>query len=122
MLSLSGILHRQLFWGSPNFGEHPETDKRYLGWILHLDSPLRVLEGPDSSDGDSELRDIQIRIEYGSPLNKNMERLVMRHIVITGNVLVAVLPSDNTPVVQWVIAAQISDKHLTSQCVRVHNN
>ena len=120
--TLSGALHRQLFWGPPNFGEHPETDQHYRGWMLRLDAPLRVLNVPTQFNGNGELRDIQIRVERGSLLYRSIDQLTGKHVITSGNLVVAVLPSDNTAVVQWANEAHASRKRLTGLCVRTRKD
>lgn len=108
----------QWFWGAPNFGENPKTDKHYQGWVLKLDHPLLVQNDPYLDQNlNNMLRSIQIRVEYNSKLYPVMHRLVGKHVVTRGSLVMAVLPSDNTPVVSWATDARESSERLTTQCV-----
>jgi len=37
---LSGTLRKEWFWGPPNFGENPKTDRHNQDFVLLLDYPL----------------------------------------------------------------------------------
>jgi len=116
--TVSGVLQRQWFWGPPNFGENPKTDAHYQDFVLRLDHPLVLRDRPASYGNPKLLRIIQIRTEYDKPIRGVLFRLVGKHIETSGNLLSAVLPSDNTPVVQWPTEARLSRIRTPALCVR----
>jgi hypothetical protein len=116
--TLSGVLQHQWFWGPPNFGEDPKTDAHYQDFVLRLDHPLVLRDSPVLHGNPKLLRAIQIRTEFDKPIREVLRRLVGKHIETSGNLLSAVLPSDNTPVVQWPTEAHLSRMRAPALCVR----
>lgn len=46
--TIDGILYREVIYGPPNYGETPETDIKYIGYVLKLDKPINVISNtPD---------------------------------------------------------------------------
>jgi len=90
---LSGTLTRAVNWGPPGFGAMPESDAKFLAWILVLDFevPTRV-EGTDSS-----ITAIQLRGSFersGTP-----DQVLNRHVLARGTLDGWAAPSDVTPII-----------------------
>jgi len=54
--TIDGILYREVIYGPPNYGETPETDIKYIGYVLKLDKPLNIVSnGFISKEGRRQL-------------------------------------------------------------------
>jgi hypothetical protein len=58
--TLFGTIHARGFWGPPNFGEHPETDRWDVGWILDLDGRALINIGGETTGQIHRVGEIQL--------------------------------------------------------------
>jgi hypothetical protein len=137
-ITVSGIVESVVFWGPPNFGENPKTDKRYTGALLHLDCPINIplTSKPGAYDGNvgnSVNKDNLISVQDNKifVLNVRMEADDTKRIdyklhdgwqaTISGTLRGMNLPSDHTPIVldetdtKWLQPPQQSSTH-TNKC------
>jgi len=75
---LSGILRSQWFYGPPNYGETPKTDKKETCYILILDSPIDVLSGEKDEFNKTErsITDIQLVILDYAPFHPYLNQRI----------------------------------------------
>jgi hypothetical protein len=58
--TLFGTIRGAGVWGPPNFGEHPETDRWDVVWVLDLDSRVSITIGADATGEIHRVREIQL--------------------------------------------------------------
>jgi hypothetical protein len=101
-IELSGVLHRQVRWGPPNFGENPVTDSTFIAWIISLSEPL-VVQGGVQFGGKSQPSVSQIAlISYSYKVPFDAERLQPldgKLVVVTGKLWPATTPEVGTPII-----------------------
>ncbi|WP_051916865.1 MULTISPECIES: DUF4431 domain-containing protein [unclassified Serratia (in: enterobacteria)] len=79
-LNLSGIVEIRVFFGSPNFGENPETDKRDIQGVLFLDKPICTLGG-DFNEAEKD----QIEVTLIPTGSINLSSFAGQHVTASGN-------------------------------------
>jgi hypothetical protein len=86
-IELSGVLHRQVRWGPPNFGENPKTDSTFVAWTISLSEPL-VIQGGVQIGGESQPSVSEIALisySYKVALDTELlQRLDGKLVVVTG--------------------------------------
>jgi len=98
-VKISGRLIRRVVWGPPNFGEHPDTDKKLIVWIVRLDYPLHVLANGDIGQQPKAIIVKNIQIKRRLATAQGYDDLLSRHVVVVGRLLSQVEYDDETPVV-----------------------
>jgi len=107
-VALSGELIERTYWGPPNWGEHPATDRLEDAWLLLLDTPICV--EADSGSVNNNVTEInvivvQLVVLDPAPDNKSLkevERLVGRRVAVKGVLNHAVTGHNRTPVLLMV--------------------
>ena len=104
---LSGDLIERTYWGPPNWGEHPESDRLEDAWIIVLDKPICVLADPRFIDNAAEHNVIvvQIIVDTSGPnddLFRRVSTLVGHHVTVTGALDHAITGHNRTPVMMEV--------------------
>lgn len=79
-ISLSGILEIRVFFGSPNFGEDPETDSRDIQGILFLDKPICTV-GEEFNEAEKE----QIEVTLIPTGSLNLADFAGQHVTVSGS-------------------------------------
>jgi hypothetical protein len=94
-IELSGVLHRKVFWGPPNFGENPETDSKFALWIISLSKPLVILEGAQIQ-GTFPPSVSEIKLSAGTTMFKSklLRPLDGKLVVVTGRLWLGITPGD----------------------------
>lgn len=83
---ISGVLIIQSYFGTPGYGDNPETDSREYSYILMLEKPIDVIsktENPEEGDFDitkSNLKEIQLT----STQNINFSNYKNKAVRLTG--------------------------------------
>jgi hypothetical protein len=98
-VALSGTLRKRFVWGPPNFGERPNTDKKLVVWVVHLDFPRHAI-APDYTTGHPNkfvVRTIQIRRRLGTAYG--YEEFERRHVVVRGKILAQLEYDDVMPII-----------------------
>lgn len=101
-IELSGVLHRQVRWGPPNFGENPETDSTFIAWIISLGEPLVVQGGVQIEDKSQPSVSEIALISYSYKVPFDVERLQSldgKLILVTGKLWPATTPELGTPII-----------------------
>jgi hypothetical protein len=108
-VALSGELIRRTYWGPPNYGEHPATDSLEDAWLVVLDTPVCVEahSGELDENSTSELNVIVVQLVVldpgpGNKSLKEVDRLVGRHVAVTGFLDHALTGHHRTPVLLMV--------------------
>lgn len=117
VIGVSGVLHKEMHWGPPNFGENPSTDSKFAVWILHVDVPFNVIN-PFKADRAKEIRVTDVQLELSSTFsNEQIAALVEKHITVEGPLWKATSPGDVTDFNIAVAKATVSDKVVNLSCV-----
>jgi hypothetical protein len=100
-VELSGVLHHQVHWGPPNFGDEPETDSTFIAWIISLSKPLVIQERSQVIEPSvSEITLFSFsQTGTGAFDTKRLQSLDGKLIVATGKLWPATDPTDVTPVI-----------------------
>jgi hypothetical protein len=95
-IELSGVLHRKVFWGPPNFGENPETDSKFALWIISLSKPL-VIREPAKIQGIFPSSVSEIKLFAGTTMFKSklLRPLEGKLVVVTGKLWLGITPGDS---------------------------
>jgi len=107
-VTLSGELIERTYWGPPNWGEQPATDRLEEAWILVLDTPACVRadhEDPTNDQSESNVIVMQLVVTNPGPDNvylKQVEKLVGRRVTVAGALSHAVTGHNRTPVMLMV--------------------
>jgi hypothetical protein len=88
-VTLSGELIERTYWGPPNWGEHPDTDRLEDAWLLILDRPICVEADSSWVNNASEHNVIVVQLVVLDPgpdnrALKNVARLVTRRVTVSG--------------------------------------
>jgi hypothetical protein len=102
-VELSGVLHRQVRWGPPNFGESPATDSKFTVWVVSLSKPVRI-SGAARSGAifRSPIPGIQFSVDPTTFDWKVLEALDGKMVVATGMLWSATSQGDVMPVVMAI--------------------
>ncbi len=98
-VELSGILHQQVQWGPPNFGENPQTDKKFTAWIITMTPPLPVQSGANIDASPLAVSKLQLSIDPTSFRIDTLPALDGKMVIATGKLWNATSQGDVTPVV-----------------------
>lgn len=98
-VELSGVLHHQVHWGPPNFGENPDTDSTFIAWIISLSKPIVVQEGAQIVESSVSEITLFSFTNTGVFDTERLQSLDGKLIVVTGKLWPATTPADVTPVV-----------------------
>jgi hypothetical protein len=113
-IELSGVLHRQIRWGPPNFGENPATDSTFIAWIISLSEPL-VVRGGVQIGGKSQPSVSEIAlISYSYKVVFDTERLQSldgKLVVVTGRLWPATTPV-LTPIILLTKTIKQTDQNI----------
>lgn len=60
LISISGILQTELYYGAPGFGEDTKTDQKVYPYILFLDQPITVLATDKIENNYNSVEKIQL--------------------------------------------------------------
>ena len=108
-VALSGELIRRTYWGPPNYGEQPATDSLEDAWLVVLDTPICVEADPGglNENSTSEFNVIVVQLVVlepgaGNESLKAVDRLVGRHVIVTGFLEHALTGHHRTPVLLMV--------------------
>jgi hypothetical protein len=96
IIRTSGVLHKEIHWGPPNFGENPNTDSKFTAWVLHIDLPFKVKNNSiDKQKNEIVVKDIQLETSNVITSNKIAE-FENKHIIVEGRLWTASTPGDVT--------------------------
>ena len=100
-----GTVHRVLFYGPPNFGENPKTDKRSAYPVLKLDSAKLMCADDDGfSDKPVMSHEMQM-IFYKTP---EFDKIWYgKHVAVYGNMFAADNGMHHTPVMLSVKSIRV---------------
>lgn len=102
-IEFSGILHQEIRWGPPNFGENPQTDSQFTVWIVSVSNPIVVQGGVEiGGKSQSSVSEIQLSIDPTTFRADSLQPLVGKLIVATGRLWAGTSQGDVTPVVLGV--------------------
>ena len=105
---MTGELIERTYWGPPNWGEQPATDRLEEAWILVLDSPACVMADNTNQNNDQPEFNVivmQLVVTDTGPHNeylKQVENLVGQRVTVTGALGHAVTGHNRTPVMLMV--------------------
>lgn len=107
VVELKGSLIIKTFFGSPNFGENPETDSKENSWILSLTTPISVCaktEGdPILSPSVENVRELQL------VLPKPHKELIGKNIIVKGTLFHAHTGHHHTDVLMEVESISLDE-------------
>lgn len=89
VVQLSGTVITRMYYGPPNFGEDPKTDRKVYPFILKLDHPVTVLASTipcgKTSDCDTYtgVREIEL-VAFTSAQATELKQLMGHHITVKG--------------------------------------
>jgi hypothetical protein len=111
-IELSGVLHRQIHWGPPNFGEDPETDSKFVAWIIALSKPLVIQER--SQVIQPSVSEITIfSFSYTGVVDtERLQPLDGKLVVVTGRLWPGTTPADVTPVILITKTIKPTDQNI----------
>jgi hypothetical protein len=114
-IELSGVLHRQVRWGPPNYGENPKTDSTFIAWIISLREPLVIQGGVQIGDKsqNSSVSEIAL-ISYSYKVVFDTERLQSldgKLVVVTGKLWPATT-SELTPIILLTKMIKPTDQNI----------
>jgi hypothetical protein len=107
-VTLTGELIERTYWGPPNWGEQPATDRLEEAWILVLDAPACVMADHTNQNNDQPEFNVivmQLVVTDTGPHNeylKQVENFVGRRVTVTGALEHAVTGHNRTPVMLMV--------------------
>ena len=107
-VTLTGELIERTYWGPPNWGEQPATDRLEEAWILVLDAPACVLaDHANQTNDQAESNVIVVQLVVTDPgpdkeYLKQVEDLVGRRVTVGGALWHAVTGHNRTPVMLMV--------------------
>jgi hypothetical protein len=114
-IELSGVLHRQVRWGPPNFGDNPETDSTFIAWIISLSEPLAVHGGVQiGGKYQPSVSEIAL-ISYSYKVAFDIERLQAldgKLVVVTGKLWPATTPELGTPIILLTKTIKPTDQNI----------
>lgn len=81
VVTLSGVIQSQTFFGPPGYGETPDIDRRDIQDVLLLDKPICTTA---SSECGAESNETEITLEPQSRESNVSQMLAGKHITVTG--------------------------------------
>jgi hypothetical protein len=109
-VTLTGELIKRTYWGPPNWGKQPATDRLEDAWILVLNAPACVLADHANQTNDQPEYNVivmQLVVTEPGPGNeylKQVDNLVGRRVTVAGALWHAVTGHNRTPVILMVAA------------------
>lgn len=95
-IGISGVLHKEIHWGPPNFGENPKTDSKFAAWVLHVDKPFNAIQDSKTGAG-KELVVTDIQLELSSVISvEQIAAFENKHIAVEGKLWKITTPGDVT--------------------------
>lgn len=99
-IELSGVFHRKVLWGPPNFGDNPKTDSKFVAWFISLSKPLVVQGGVEFGGGYySSVSEIKLSSETTQFKSKLLQPLAGKLVVVAGQLWRGNTAGDVTPIV-----------------------
>jgi hypothetical protein len=99
IIELSGVLHSDVYWGPPNFGENPETDSTFTAWTISLSEPLFIIGGAQIGDEfEPSVSDIQLGIPLEMVNSEHLRLLDRKLVVATGKLWRGIAQGDVLPI------------------------
>lgn len=106
VVTISGKIGRETFYGAPGYGENPATDQKEQPFLLILDNPIDVIgdQNPedDSKESKSGITKIQLIFDDHAI---DMNRFMGSYVQLTGTLFGAHTGHHHTPVLMDVTAA-----------------
>lgn len=100
MVTLHGKLITEHKWGPPNFGETPSKDEKVKVYILALDDTVSVnLSEGGSPDSPKNVVSGVSRIQLDFPVKSEFKKFVGERVVVNGQLLEGLSPSEYTKIV-----------------------
>jgi len=81
------------FYGSPNYGETPETDEKVMVFILKTDDPVNVLAAPNQPDPETADQSVYGITEIQAyTMNKklNLSKYLNKKVILQGTLMAAI--------------------------------
>ena len=114
-IELSGVLHRQIRWGPPNYGENPETDSTFIAWIISLSKPLVIQGGVQIGDKSQNYSVSEIAlISYSYKVvfdTELLQHLDGKLVLVTGKLWPATT-SELTPIILLTKTIKPTDRNI----------
>jgi hypothetical protein len=100
VVELTGKIVRRTFFGPPNFGEHPESDRRVTQTLLELDRAICVVATPgdDTTENEADQRIVTL----GASGGLDLRRYAGERVAVRGTLFHAQTAWHNTPVLLTV--------------------
>jgi hypothetical protein len=98
--SVTGTIHRVMFYGPPNFGEDPRTDEKGFYPVLKLDRALPMCADDPSGFANGPVTSREMQMIFFKPaFNKAWYG---KHVEVVGELFAAETASHHTPVMLTV--------------------
>ena len=107
-VSLTGVVGENLYYGPPGWGEDKAHDEKLHEWILHLNQPLKCVEGADTDNPDWN-QDVQLIMRDDNDY-KVKTNLLGKNVNIDGVVFLAETGYHMTPVLLDNAKFAVTDK------------
>jgi hypothetical protein len=99
---IAGTLTRHMYYGAPDFGEHPETDEKEVGFYLDLATPICTRAGASNEDvAMTGVRLIQLVLDQ--PGYDRLRPLLGKRVTLRGTLFGAISGHHHTPVLLSVV-------------------
>jgi hypothetical protein len=103
-VTLIGTIFTRIYFGPPNYGEHPDSDGRDTAFLLLLDAPICVSASahPEQDNNSSESNQILIQLAAVSINVTVLSKAVGKRATVRGSLYHALTGHHRTPVLMDV--------------------
>ena len=108
-VTLSGTVFSRIYFGPPNYGEHPESDAREGAWLLLLDAPICVTGSshPEVDNNSPESNQILIHLAAVHVDLTSLQRAGGKRATVRGSLFHALTGHHRTPVLMDVYEVRV---------------
>jgi hypothetical protein len=94
---LKGIILYRLYYGPPNYGENPETDRKEWYYLIKLDSPVTVIAKPDDLENETTT-DIEL-VQIFEMRKLSLKKYIGKRVKLAGTLHTALIGHEHTKVI-----------------------
>lgn len=116
IVTLYGFIEEEVYWGPPNFGQNPDSDRKFNVLVLVLAHPIKVVEDEEFGIGGEILEIKRVQLHLVGTLISEGRAIVGQFAAVTGTIGLAVAPAEITQVTMSVSAIKAITQPISNPC------